>query len=218
MVISTTPQGQSLLCLLPAVGGLILHSTPEHHGGRDISALPGQSFSWVTRMLSLALCMCECQTGDQCGGDLRIGEKLLAQAVLEVPLAQFSICSRRVETQWGKSVWWMQIDCARWNIQKLLQAAFGGQHVCVHSFVFFLSMCLHVYLVFFCIASVFGWCCRPVKISILLSVFVCLHLPVYVWVLTHACACVLTVMRGLEFATGGEFIITLIPWERYSLA
>lgn len=31
---------------------------------------------------------------------MRIGEKLLSKAVLEVPLAQFSICSRRAETQW----------------------------------------------------------------------------------------------------------------------
>lgn len=28
----------------------------------------------------------------------------------------------------------------------------------------------------------------------------------------------LTVMRGLEFAAGGEFIMTVIPLERYSVA
>lgn len=72
---------------------------------------PGQLYSWVAGRLSLALCMCECQTGGRWGGDLRIGgEKLLAEAVLEVPLARFSICSRRVETQWGEMVRRMQID------------------------------------------------------------------------------------------------------------
>lgn len=62
---------------------------------------PGLLYSWVAGRLSLAVCMCECQTGSHRGGDLRIGKKLLAKALLEVPLAQFSICSRRVETQWG---------------------------------------------------------------------------------------------------------------------
>lgn len=78
-----------------------------------------QLYSWVAGRLSLALCMCECQTGGHWGGDLRIGEKLLAKAVLEVPLARFSICSRRVETQWGEMVRRMQIDSARWNIQEV---------------------------------------------------------------------------------------------------
>lgn len=32
------------------------------------------------------------------------------------------------------------------------------------------------------------------------------------------CVCVLTVMKGLEFVAGGEFVITLIPLERYSPA
>lgn len=30
--------------------------------------------------------------------------------------------------------------------------------------------------------------------------------------------CVQTVIKGLEFAAGGEFIITLIPLEKYSPA
>ncbi len=46
----------------------------------------------------------------------------------------------------------------------------------------------------------------------------CLHLSASVHVFTAAYACVLTVMKGLEFAAGGEFIITLIPLERYSPA
>lgn len=62
---------------------------------------PGQLYSCVAGRLSLALCMCECQTDGHWGGDLRIGEKLLAKAVLEVPLVWFSICSRRVETHSG---------------------------------------------------------------------------------------------------------------------
>lgn len=42
---------------------------------------------------------CECQAGGRHGGELRNGQVWLAEAVLEVPLVWFSICSRRVETQ-----------------------------------------------------------------------------------------------------------------------
>ncbi len=84
--------------------------TPMTMEGEIFLSPPGQLYSRVAGRLLLVLCMCECQTGGHRGGDLRIGEKLLAKAVLEVPLAQFSICSRRVETQWGEMVRQMQID------------------------------------------------------------------------------------------------------------
>lgn len=52
---------------------------------------------------------------------------------------------------------------------------------------------------------------------------ICIAVPVHVCPsYTPACACVcsrlLTVMKGLEFAGGEEFIMTLIPLERDSLA
>lgn len=88
-------------CLLRQTWSSVPHRSSSDHGGGDISIPPGLLYSWVAGRLSLALCMCECQTGGHRGGDLRIGKKLLAKALLEVPLAQFSICSRRVETQQG---------------------------------------------------------------------------------------------------------------------
>lgn len=46
----------------------------------------------------------------------------------------------------------------------------------------------------------------------------CPHLFIYVHAFTGDCACALIVMKGFEFASGGEFIIILILQERYSLA
>lgn len=91
--------------------------------------LSPQGIYTVAGRLSLALCMCECQTGGHWGGDLRIGEKLLAKAVLEVPLAQFSFCSKRVETQWGEMVCRMQIDCGISGSYN--SHLWGGRHLCV---------------------------------------------------------------------------------------
>lgn len=48
-------------------------------------------------------------------------------------------------------------------------------------------------------------------------VYTCLR-TVHARVHKRICVCVSTVMKGLEFAAGGEFIITLIPLERDSLA
>lgn len=79
--------------------------SPGDRGGREIlNPPPGQLYSCGAGSLSLAarmcVCVCECQTGGQWGGDLRIGQKLLAKAVLEVPLVWFSIFfSRRAEPQ-----------------------------------------------------------------------------------------------------------------------
>lgn len=90
------------------------HRRASDHGEKVISFPSGQLYSWVAGMLSLALCMCECQTGRHWRGDLRIGEKLLAEAVLEVPFVRL-ICSRRVKP-WeggvgGGGLQKMQIAC-----------------------------------------------------------------------------------------------------------
>lgn len=71
---------------------LILRFAQEieiNRGGETFLSLSGQLYSVVAGRLSLAPCMCECQTGSHWGGDLRIREKLLAKAVLEVPLVWF---------------------------------------------------------------------------------------------------------------------------------
>lgn len=115
LTLSPTPRGHFLFSEVT----LILRYSQEAlmtMEGEIFLSPPGQLYSCVAGRLSLALCMCECQTGGHWGGDMRIGEKLLAKAVLEVPLVWFSICSRRVETQWGEMLCWMQIDWAWWNI------------------------------------------------------------------------------------------------------
>lgn len=98
-------------CLLRQTWSSVPHRSSSDHGGGDISIPPGLLYSWVAGRLSLAVCMCECQTGGHRGGDLRIGKILLAKALLEVPLAQFSICSRRVETQQGGRCRLPNADC-----------------------------------------------------------------------------------------------------------
>lgn len=69
-------------------------------GGEIFRSPPGQLqlCGWKAVIRSA---FCECQTDGHWGSDLRIGEKLLAKAVLEVPLVEFRICSRRVKTLWG---------------------------------------------------------------------------------------------------------------------
>lgn len=86
-------------CFLRRAWSCVPHRSTGDRG--DTSLPPGQLDSWVAGRLSLALCTCHCQTRSHWGGDRRIGEKLLAKAVLEVPLARFCICSRRVDTVGG---------------------------------------------------------------------------------------------------------------------
>lgn len=88
--------------------------------GKIFLSPPGQLYSCVAGRLSLAQCTSECQTRGHWGGDLRIGEKLLAKAVLEVPLVWFYyVFQESGDTHSGVYGLQMQIDCAWWNIHKL---------------------------------------------------------------------------------------------------
>lgn len=160
----------------------------------------GQLYSCVARRLSLAPCMCECQTGSHWGGDLRIGENLLVKAVLEVPLAWFSICSRRVETRWGEMVCRMQIDQEWWNYSGAVTVSFcGSVYACVRVCIRLCdSLCLHMLVAVSPLVltrhlfGALGWpkCLRY-------SVCVCRSelpsTPVCVCTCVYECDCVLTV-------------------------
>lgn len=109
---SPTPCGQSLFSLLTSEAYLILRMF--HRGalvtvGRERYFCPSravlQSVGW--KAVISPVYVCEWQAASHRGDDLKIGGKLLVTAVLEVPLAQFSICSRRVKTQWGQ----MGVEC-----------------------------------------------------------------------------------------------------------
>lgn len=91
--------------------------------------------------------------------------------------------------------------------------------VCLNSFIFLVACVFPAYICS-CLSlyGMFVWSCRLAKMSLLLFLFVCRYMVPSTPVCACKRTCVLTVMKGLEFAAGGEFIITLIPLEKDSFA
>lgn len=197
-----------------------LHTgSTDGHGRRDILPPPGQLYSCVAGRLSLAQCTCECQTGSHWGIEENWGE-IAGQSSPGGALGLVLLCVPGAwrPTQWGR--WSANADCLRVvEYSRALTASFCDwcMPVCPYAFVFVMAhVCISLWPTFFLLTlHLFGlpnYLHCSICVLVRVTVYTCLSMCMR-WTWRH----LLTVMKGLEFAVSGEFIMTLIPLERYSL-